>query len=65
MLQSLADHDAVVLRADHDLEPDVDVVVQRDVADQGGVVRDVMVVAEQRGAPLAEGEEGHGAIIIQ
>jgi hypothetical protein len=28
-------------------------------------VRDVMVVAEQRGAPLAEGEEGHGAIIIQ
>jgi hypothetical protein len=24
-----------------------------------------MVAAEQRGAPLAEGEEGHGAIIIQ
>ena len=65
MLQSSPMAPCVVLGADHDLEPDVDVVVQRDVADQGGVVRDVMVVAEQRDAPLAEGEEGHGAIIIQ
>jgi hypothetical protein len=39
--------------------------VQRDVADQGGVVGDIVVCSEQRGAPLAEGEEGHGAIIIQ
>jgi hypothetical protein len=39
--------------------------VQSDVADQRGVVRDIVVAAEQLGSPLAEGEKGHGAIIIQ
>jgi hypothetical protein len=62
---ALADRDAVVLGADHDLEPDAHLVVQRDIADQRGVVRDVVVFAEQLNAPLADGKKGHAAMIIE
>ncbi len=64
-IAAFADDDGVVFRADHHLEPDAHVGFQRDVAHQRRVVRDVMVLAEQRDAPLAEGEDRHAAMIMQ
>src|SRR5258708_22491091 len=61
---ALADGAAIVLGPDHHLEPDVHVGVQRDRADEGCVVRDVMTVADELDATLAEGEERHAAIIV-
>src|SRR6185503_12893908 len=58
-----ADPDAVVLRADHDLEPDAGFLVQSDIADEGRVVCHVMARAEKLDAPRAEGEKRHAAII--
>ena len=55
----LADAHDVVLRADHDLEPDVRVGLQRDGADQGRVVRDKVVRAAQFDPLVADGVEGH------
>jgi hypothetical protein len=55
----LADAHYVVLGTDHHLEPDVGVGLQRDGADQGRVVGDVVVGAAQLDAFVADGIEGH------
>ena len=56
----------VVLGADHDLEPDADVVLERDVADQRRVGRDEVIACRRSvGAALADGVERHAAIIMQ
>ena len=62
---AFADRDAVVLGADHDLEPDAHFIMERDVADQRCIVRDEMVVSDELHAALANGVEGHAAIIAQ
>src|SRR5436190_373427 len=59
-----ADGDAVVLRADDALEPDVGIRLQDNVADDGGIVRDVVMLADQLDAALTEGKKRHADIIV-
>ena len=58
----LAYVNAVVIRPDHHLEPDIDVVFERNVADQGRIVRNVMVFSDEARLALADRKERHGLI---
>lgn len=62
---ALADEDLIVLGADHDFEPHAHLGFENDRAYDGGVVSKVVMLAAQLDAALADGEQGHGAMIIE